>query len=249
MSSGQRSGEILRDWLGRTAGGIWSRLSLISLLAFLVLAGALIGFVGLTDTVLEGETRSVDEAVLRAAAEIRVDWLDVVALEITALGNTTTLVVVSALAGVLLWIVRRRISATLLLVSLVTGVGVMHVLKALFGRPRPDLVPAITEVGTAAFPSGHAMMAAITYGTVAYLVGRIAGRPVRWATWAGAAVLVILIGLSRIYVGVHYPTDVLAGWIAGIGWTALLVGIFHVLGGFAREVPEVESVETGASGT
>lgn len=243
----ERGVRLLAAWLGRTAGQVWSRLSLISLAAFVLLAAATIGFVGLADTVLEGETRRVDAAVLRAIAGLRADWLDVVALEVTALANTTTLVVVSLVAAVLLWIAGRRISVTLLLVSLLSGVGVMHALKVLFGRPRPDLVAAIANVETAAFPSGHAMMGAITYGTVAYLVGRIADAPLRHATWTGAALLVVLIGLSRIYVGVHYPTDVLAGWLAGIGWTALLVGIFHLLGGFARETPEVERVEAGAS--
>ena len=87
------------------------------------------------------------------------------------------------------------------------------------------------------------MMAAVTYGTVAFLVGRMARGPVRWTAWTGAAVLVGLIGLSRLYVGVHYPSDVVAGWLGGMAWTALLVVLFHVLGAFVDEMPELGRAE------
>jgi len=87
------------------------------------------------------------------------------------------------------------------------------------------------------------MSAAITYGTVTFLVGRMATGAVRWLTWAGSAGLIVLIGLSRLYLGVHYPSDVLAGWLGGIGWTALLVLICHMLGILAEDMPGLGEAE------
>ena len=208
----------------------------------------MLAFVALTDEVFEGETRRIDRAVLRTVATVRMDWLDVVAREVTALGNTATLLVISLAACAILWAVGRRISVTLLLVSLGTGTVVMYGMKHLFDRPRPEVVAAATPLETPGFPSGHAMMAAVAYGTVAYLVGRLGTGRIRTATWVGAGLVILLIGLSRIYLGVHYPTDVLAGWLAGVGWTSLLVGIFHLLDAFSSEVPGLERVEARSEG-
>lgn len=222
---------------------LWASLSVLATVAFLLAGGALVGFVALTDEVLEGETEQVDHAVLRALEGMRLEWLDPVALEITALGNIGTVVIVSLSAGAILWAAGRKVSFVLLLASVVTGILLNHVLKLVFDRPRPEVVARLAETATTSFPSGHAMLSAVTYGAVAFLVGRMARGGVRWATWLGAALLVILIGSSRVYVGVHYPSDVLAGWLAGVAWTALLVALFRVLGVFSRELPELERAE------
>ena len=229
---------LLREVFRRTGGWI-AGVSTVAALGFVLAAGGVVGFVALADEVLEGETRRVDDAVLRWLAESRVEWLDTVALQITALGNAATLAVVALAAAAILWAARRRVSVTLLFLSLGTGTALNQLLKAVFDRPRPTQVPPLVEALTASFPSGHAMMAAITYGTVAYLVGRMTRGAVRWATWTGAAVLVLLIGVSRTYVGVHHPTEVLAGWLAGVAWTGLLVAVFRLLGAFAGEVRDV----------
>lgn len=227
----------------RRMGTLWTGVSLVAMAGFLLAAGAFVGFAALADEVLEGETQRVDEAVLEWVAGHRVDWLDTVALEITSLGSVATLVVVALSAAAILWAGRRRVSVALLFLALSTGAAVNFILKAVFGRPRPRVVAPLADALTASFPSGHAMMAAITYGTVAFLVGRMAKGALRWVTWAGAALLVVLIGLTRIYVGAHYPSDVVAGWLAGIAWTGLLVALFRALGAFAREAPELAAME------
>lgn len=229
--------------LRRTVGGLWASVSVVAGVGFLIAAVAVTGFVAVADGVLDGQTRAVDEAALRWLAAARTPWLDVVALQVTALGNSATLVVVALVAGAVLWSARRRVSVALLLLSLATGAGMNTILKQVFHRPRPQVVPHTVEVMSASFPSGHAMVSAVTYGTVAYLVGRMGRGSFRWVTWSGAALLILLIGLSRMYVGVHYPSDVLAGWLGGAAWTALLVLIFRVLGIFAREMPEMREAE------
>ena len=230
--------------LGRKLGGLWTSVSVVAFLGFTVAGAAVAGFVAIADGVLEGQTSAFDEAVLRWLAASRRPWLDVAALQITALGNAATLVVVALAAAAVLWGARRKVSVALLALSLATGTAVNLVLKHVFNRPRPEVVTHTVEALTASFPSGHAMMSAVTYGTVAYLVGRMAHGTARWITWTGAAVLVLLVGLSRMYVGVHYPSDVAAGWLGGIAWTGLLVLIFQLLGLFAREMPEIRRAES-----
>lgn len=229
--------------LGRRLDAWWAGISLLTAVGFLLAAGAVTGFVAVADEVLEGETQAVDEAILRWLADVRIDWLDTVALQITALGNAATLIVVALSAAAILWAARRKVSVALLLVSLTSGTLVTYALKFGFDRPRPRVGAPIAEAITASFPSGHAMMAAVSYGTVAFLVGRMAPGRVRWITWAGAALLVVLVGVSRLYIGVHYPSDVVAGWLGGIAWTALLVLLFRLLGAFAEEMPELGRAE------
>jgi undecaprenyl-diphosphatase len=100
-----------------------------------------------------------------------------------------------------------------------SGVALNRLLKFSFARPRPDLVVPAVRVFTASFPSGHATMSAITYLTLGALLARTHSEiPVRIYFMTLAGMLTVLVGLSRIYLGVHYPTDVLAGWCIGTAW-------------------------------
>jgi undecaprenyl-diphosphatase len=110
----------------------------------------------------------------------------------------------------------------LLLAATVGGILLNDVLKGLFGRPRPDTALHLTEVRSLSFPSGHAMESAIIYLTLAALMARLVqGRTLRLYVLAVAALVTLLVGLSRVYLGVHYPSDVLAGWTAGLAWALL----------------------------
>lgn len=229
--------------LARLIGGLWASVSIVTGLGVLIGAAAITGFVALTDEVLEGETEAVDATILGWVSGPQSDWMDLIALQVTALGNIATLLVVVLTAAAILWAARRKVSVALLVASAFSGTAANFVLKAAFGRPRPEAEATLAETLTASFPSGHAMSAAITYGTVAFLVGRMAKGTVRWLTWVGAAGLIVLIGLSRLYLGAHYPSDVLAGWLGGIAWTALLVLIFHMLGILAEDVPGLGEAE------
>jgi undecaprenyl-diphosphatase len=179
--------------------------------------------------VLEGETHAFDRAVLLAfrnpldpSDPIGPTWLEIMFRDITALGGTTVLTLMTiAVIGFLL-IDGKRAAAVLVLVSVVGGVLLSSVLKFGIDRPRPDLVAHLVEVHTASFPSGHAMLSAVVYLTLGGLLSRVEGpRRIKIYVLSVAVTLTFLIGLSRVYLGVHWPTDVLAGWCAGAAWAVL----------------------------
>ncbi|KTT71114.1 hypothetical protein NS334_11080 [Sphingomonas endophytica] len=149
-------------------------------------------------------------------------WLHEAMVNITALGSGTILTcVVTAVAGLLL--VRRMwLTAALVTVATLAGTTIAGQAKYWVGRPRPELVDHLVQVTGLSFPSGHATNSAITYLTLAGLVAQVThGRAVRRYVLGLAVVLVGAIGVSRVYLGVHWPSDVLAGWCAGTGWAAL----------------------------
>jgi undecaprenyl-diphosphatase len=186
-------------------------------------------FVTIANHVTGGSAQPVDERLMRA---LRVDgdlsqpvgprWLPGAVRDITALGSAPVLVLfVLAVAGALA--ARRQYHAVLLLLAAtVGGILLNDVLKGLFGRPRPDTALHLTDVRSLSFPSGHAMESAIIYLTLAALMARLVqGRTLRLYVLAVAALVTLLVGLSRVYLGVHYPSDVLAGWTAGLAWALL----------------------------
>jgi undecaprenyl-diphosphatase len=116
----------------------------------------------------------------------------------------------------------KRGAAVLVLASVIGGVVLSSLLKLGVDRPRPDLVPHLVEEYTASFPSGHAMLSAVVYLTLGGLLSRVEGpRRIKIYFLSVAVILTLLIGLSRGFLGVHWPTDVLAGWCAGAAWAVL----------------------------
>jgi undecaprenyl-diphosphatase len=183
-------------------------------------------FLSLTDAVREGETQNLDEWVLRSlrraddpAIPIGPSWLREVGLDATALGSTLVLgLVVAAVVGFLLLHRQYRVMWLTLLTT--TGGTLLSVLlKRVIDRDRPVLVPHLREVSTPSFPSGHAMLSAVVYLTLGILLMELVhGRLAKLYCLFWALFLTFLIGISRIYLGVHYPSDVLAGWIIGLAW-------------------------------
>lgn len=234
---------VLR-FIARHVRGFYGAVLTYLSFAFFVGLGALWGFAALADGVLEGETQRFDEAVLTWVGTHRTDVLDQLALEITALGNTATLSVLVLAVASFLWLTRHRFSVLLLFTALAGGGALNWLLKDLFDRPRPAIIEWGTHVSSASFPSGHAMSAMIAYATVAYLGGRLEPtRLMRVVTWSFAAALILAIGASRIYLGVHYPSDVLAGFTAGLAWTAFVVSGISALRYFSRRKPDIEEEE------
>lgn len=212
--------------------------------SFFVMLAAVWVFVLIADGVLEGSTQRMDEAVLTWMAAHRTETLDRIALDITALGNTATLAVLVLSVSIFLWLTRHRLSVYLLLVAVIGGAVLSWVLKDVFDRPRPDIVAWGVDVLSQSFPSGHSMAAVVAYGSVAYLGGRLEPTPtLRWTTWTLAGLLILAIGASRIYLGVHYPSDVVAGYVAGLAWTALAVSGLTAIRYYSRRRPEVEAQE------
>jgi undecaprenyl-diphosphatase len=201
--------------------------------------GSVLSVVGLTlgtwifaevaNEVSEGETQGVDRALMLAlrnpsdvADPIGPRWLEEIGRDLTALGGIAVLtLLVLAVIGYCL-LLRKPRAAAFVGSSVLGALLLSTLLKRLFDRPRPDIVPHLSHVATSSFPSGHSMLSAAVYLTLGALLARLHANVVLKAyalLWA--FLLTSLIGVSRVYVGVHWPTDVLAGWAAGAAWAAL----------------------------
>jgi undecaprenyl-diphosphatase len=194
--------------------------------ALLIVAIGGWGFLSIADEVAEGETGALDLAVLRA---LRVDgqphaligpkWLHIAATDITALGSVTVLGLLILLAFAFLASLRRWVEGLLLVVGAGGGLVISQTLKRVFERERPDLAYRAVEAVNASFPSGHAMLSAVVFLTLGVLAARFSDRRRVKVLAVGAAVLVaLLVGMSRVYLGVHWASDVLAGWCVGAAW-------------------------------
>ena len=148
-------------------------------------------------------------------------WIEDAARDITALGSVSVLSLVTIFTISFLVILRERQTAFSVFVAIAGGTGVGQLAKMLFARARPDIVPA-AAFDTASFPSGHAMMAAVTYLTLAALVMRLLpGFTLKSHVMISAVIITILVGINRVYLGVHWPSDVLGGWALGAAWALL----------------------------
>ncbi|WP_341896484.1 phosphatase PAP2 family protein [Ferrovibrio terrae] len=201
-------------------------------LPLLVLPGlaalALWGFVALAEEMLEGDTGDVDRRLLLSlrnrqdiADPLGPLWLEEMMRDVTAFGGTGPLAFITAACCLYLLLRRRLRTAVFVFLAIAGGQLMSSLLKAGFERPRPDLVPHGMTVYTASFPSGHAMMTAIVYLTLAALLARSESRARLKAFLLLLAVSVtLLVGVSRVYLGVHWPSDVLGGWMIGSAWAA-----------------------------
>jgi undecaprenyl-diphosphatase len=203
-----------------------------TLVSILVVAGGMLLFAKLMGMV-QGETRAFDRAILLAfrnstdlSDPIGPHWLEVIFRDITSLGGATVLTLMTIAVSGFLLIDAKRGAAILVLGSVIGGVLLSSILKLGIDRPRPDLVAHLVEVHTASFPSGHAMLSAVVYLTLGGLLSRVESpRRIKIYVLSVAVMLTLLIGVSRVYLGVHWPTDVLAGWCAGATWAVLCWGV------------------------
>ena len=201
----------------------------VGAIAALFAGAALILLFGMVaDEVVEGDTDRLDRAVLmafRTAGQpldpIGPDWFEEMVRDVTALGSYAFVIIIVAAAIGYLLLMRKYGLALLLLAAEVGGMLISTLLKELFDRPRPDLEHA-ARVFTASFPSGHATLSAVTFLTLGALLTRVtADRTSKLYFMGTAIVLTIMVGLSRLYLGVHYPSDILAGWCIGSAWALL----------------------------
>ena len=183
-------------------------------------------FVGLTDEVLEGESRAFDRAVLLWIHTSFPDWLGGPMRLVTALGYYYVVLPFLAVAVFLFYRAGWRLSAVLLAVSTAGSVVLTTVLKGVFKRARPELFDSGYQASFYSFPSGHATVAVGFYGMLTLILAyRLRGRA-RWTVVISGVLVVLLIGFSRLYLGVHYPTDILAGYLSALLWLVCVGSVY-----------------------
>lgn len=215
----------------------------MTLITFACLAGGLFLLQRLTSEVLEGETLGFDETILlwlrqpgNLGQPVGPAWLTHAVGDITSLGGVTVLTILTLLATVYLLLDRKTMIAVFLFLAVLSGWLASTALKIIVARARPDVVPHLVDVSDLSFPSGHAMVSAVTYLTLGALLARTQRyRATRIFVMGAGIFLAVIIGLSRIYLGVHYPTDVLAGWGAGALWA---LGCWLVSKRFIARTPD-----------
>jgi len=223
----------------------WLRAADLRLVAELVVIVVLVlVFVQIGDAVTEGDPQQLDERILLALRDTPADpvgppWLENAMMHLSALGSGVVTGLVALIAVGFLILARRPAYAALVALCVIgTGLG-MYVLKSIYERPRPTVVTHVDPPGGLSFPSGHSMISVALYLTLAVLVARaLDQRRLRVFAVAVGVLLAVVIGFTRLYLGVHYPTDVLAGWTAGLGW-ALVCGLI------ARRLGNRGTVEDG----
>jgi undecaprenyl-diphosphatase len=215
----------LKRYADKVLGWITNREASI-LVALLLAAGGIWLFIELADDVLEGDTRALDESLILALRStgdasdpLGPSWVEELARDVTALGSAGILTFVTVAAAGFLVLQRKRHLAWYLIAAVASGTILGSVLKWAFDRPRPDLVAHGQAVYTSSFPSGHSMISAVTFLTLgALLASAQTNRGMRGYLIGLALFLTVIVGVSRVYLGVHWPSDVLAGWTAGAAW-------------------------------
>ncbi len=221
----QRTWTLLRE--GWSTAISWREAP--TLLAVLIAAGATWVLIEVIEQVVTGNSAVIDRTILmvfRTAEDPRrligPPWLHEMMRDFTALGGIGVLVLMTGGVASFLLLERKHYAALLLIIATATGLIVSQLAKFMFARPRPDLEPVSTIVMTASFPSGHSTMAAIVYLTCAVLIASTRRRRrVKAYVILLAALIALLVGFSRVFLGVHWPTDVLAGLCFGAAWALL----------------------------
>lgn len=219
------SQEIVRFWRQKIYPRVSPIVPLIWLVGFAIAAFALWGFAEIAEEILDQETEIIDTLILKGIYSLHTPFLTGIMLGITFLGDPVTLVILSIVFGIIS-IAQRQWEEVITLAIAAAGANLLNLwLKELFARSRPQLWEPILDVSYSSFPSGHAMISLVVYGVLGYwLLCRFPRRHILITT--ATVVLILMIGFSRLYLGVHWPTDVVAGYAAGIVW--LVVSLFSL---------------------
>jgi undecaprenyl-diphosphatase len=191
---------------------------------------ALLIFIRITRELIEGDVDAMDKAILLAVASKRVPWLTITAVDVTALGSITLVVLFSAFTLIVLLVLRDRMGALQLLAAS-TGAGILTlVTKDMIERIRPEEAQQLIVVSGFSYPSGHSVSTSALYLTIAIIASRYIQRSgARAAIFLVVSAVPIMVGASRVYLGVHYATDVLSGISLGAAWALLLAGFFAIV--------------------
>ena len=194
-------------------------------------AVALVVFVRITRELIEGDSGGIDSAILHAVARMRTPWATGAAVDVTALGSITLVVLFSAFTLVVLLVLRDRMGALQLLAASVGAAVLTIVTKDIIERNRPVEVQQLIVVSGFSYPSGHSLSTTALYLTIAIIAcGYVQHSGARAAIFVAVSAVLLMIGASRVYLGVHYATDVVSGISLGVAWALLLAGFFTFLG-------------------
>ena len=187
-------------------------------------------FIKITSELLENDVHGVDSSILTAVLKMRRPWLSSVAVDVTALGSTTLVVLITAVGVCVLFSLKDGLAAWQLLINSV-GAGIWTMItKNFIERSRPENIAPLVQVAGFSYPSGHSLASASLYLTMAILAVRYLPTTKARVLLLGLAIAVILlVCVSRVYLGVHYPSDVASGASLGVAWALLLAGSFSVL--------------------
>lgn len=211
------SRSIYRTWKDKVGPKLIPLLSTIEAVGIAIAALALWGFAAIANEVIKTEALKLDTTVLLALHQLRTPLLDQIMLGFTFIGAPKVLLILTIGICLGLLLRRRWPEAVILAIAGVGGISLNYVLKDAFARARPELWQRIVDVRYYSFPSGHAMTSIVVYGLIGYLLAsRFRGQS-GWII-SLTALLVTIIGLSRLYLGVHWPTDIIAGYAAGLIW-------------------------------
>ncbi|MBP7722881.1 MAG: phosphatase PAP2 family protein [Alphaproteobacteria bacterium] len=207
---------------------------LLSAIIFLCL-GSFFAFSKLASEILEGEGRVIDTKILLLMRDandhnnpLGPHWVEEIMRDITSMGGITMLTFITLASALYLFLINKKGLMVYLLATVSTGVVFINLLKIGFDRPRPDLIPHDVVTYTASFPSGHSLISAVVYLTLGSLLAEIQPRvQLKIYIISLAAFITLLVGISRIYLGVHWPSDVLAGWFGGAAWACMFWIIAH----------------------
>ena len=209
----------------------FARAELAALAALAVVTLGLMAFVELADDMTEADGQAFDQTVLMAMRPFADDphrawgpwWLEEAAADLTSLGGISVLTLFAVMVIGFLWFQRKWLSSVLLLAGLAGGVALSEGTKALFERERPPEIYQAVETINASFPSGHALLSTVFYLSIGVMLTRAFPRR-RFKTYVlGCAILIaLLVGVTRVYLGAHWATDVLAGWSLGAAWAMAL---------------------------
>ena len=227
--------------IGRRAHNAYAIFGIFLLSGAAIAIGCTWAFSELAERVRAGGTQGFDESVMRWIAMHQYPKLQMVMLEITSLGTGTVVAMIVFVAGLFLWLNSHKHSAILLIAATLGALVLDGLLKIGFDRPRPEIFKWGTYAVSSSFPSGHAMSSVVVYGTVAYLAARLQQNArSRVLTMAMAATIIVLICASRLYLGVHYPSDVLAGIVIGLAWAAFCMAVLEAAQLYAkRNAPQL----------
>ena len=188
-------------------------------------------FVRITRELIEGDVSAVDSAIQLTVTKMRTPWLTVAAVDVTALGSITLVVLFSAFTLVVLLVLRDRLGALQLLAAS-AGAGILTLLtKDIIERTRPEEAQRLIAVSGFSYPSGHSVSTSALYLTIAIIASRyVQHSGARAAIFLAISAVLIMVGASRVYLGVHYATDVVSGISLGAAWALVLAGFFTFFG-------------------